>query len=734
MEKCCKMRKRIWASFAGILLIISLAVFLSGKPAYGFAADGSGKTVLAFTSDIHNSEENTAANRLDNWLDKVENKCGDIDVMSFCGDMGSARAQETAFWTYTSRVMDVVENKSISDVYTTGNHEFYNGKFTETENVVRGKYQVGEVGEEGRNFIIYCLGTDNWNDHKDNYPETQIEDLAADLNSLGNDKPIIILTHFPLHTFGTGNRPRQTENADRIIDTLNDAADSGKKIVLLWGHNHTVKDTYYDQIYVPGDSIEYKSGSSKELKFYYGAAGCMSDSEYGSGSAFVKGKGLVITINDDNKLTFTYYDANANNVTEGGTYSEIPVQATDMVIDEAVDEGGETIGQTIAAGKKIQLHVYVEPENATRRGLTWSSTDENVATVSPTGLVRGVSEGKARIIATIPATAQTEELYASIEITVTPREKEPVFVLTDKLEPGKNYIIASQKTGTAYALTNVDGSAGATEVRIDGDKITSDNETIIFTTEASGETGVSFRNEENYLQVSMGSMSFEESTPDGRPWLYDADRNLTCQGSRSDYYLYFDGNNYRIGMNRLPTAGTPAGGFPTSGAAAGAMAADESVSREIYLFVETEIPDPEPEPAPEPEKKTAYITYNLGGGTYNGSSADIVETHKDGDVIRIHEAPVRDGYTFSYWKGSEYQPGDSYTVSGDHTFTAVWEANKTDADGSGSGDTGDGTKTGDSGSKPKTGDEGYMFYLVLLLGSAAVLTAMLAARMIKTEK
>ena len=34
---------------------------------------------------------------------------------------------------------------------------------------------------------------------------------------------------------------------------------------------------------------------------------------------------------------------------------------------------------------------------------------------------------------------------------------------------------------------------------------------------------------------------------------------------------------------------------------------------------------------------------------------------------------MREGYIFLYWKGSEYQPGDKYTVTEDHTFEAQWE-------------------------------------------------------------
>lgn len=67
------------------------------------------------------------------------------------------------------------------------------------------------------------------------------------------------------------------------------------------------------------------------------------------------------------------------------------------------------------------------------------------------------------------------------------------------------------------------------------------------------------------------------------------------------------------------------------------------------------------------------ITYDANGGRFNdGTKIKTVEYSVD-ENIKIREAPTRRGYTFTYWKGSEYRPGDDYTVKDNHTFIAQWE-------------------------------------------------------------
>ena len=73
--------------------------------------------------------------------------------------------------------------------------------------------------------------------------------------------------------------------------------------------------------------------------------------------------------------------------------------------------------------------------------------------------------------------------------------------------------------------------------------------------------------------------------------------------------------------------------------------------------------------------RTEYlITFDPNGGTLAGSKDPVSTQHRWGDVITIREEPTRAGYEFLYWEGSEYYPGDQYTVTEDHVFTARWRA------------------------------------------------------------
>ena len=405
------------------------------------------QTVLAFTSDVHNKSTNESAGRLASWIDMVIGQYGKLDFMGFCGDMADANVSEALFWQYSQAVIETVRSKGIQACFTTGNHEYKPGNYKSTTNPVKNEYTLNDFGGQGDDFCIYCLGVDNWDNSTDNYTQDQAAKLNSALNSLSNDKLIIVLAHFPLHSCSGSNFNRQTRNADIIIDALNQAAVNNpsdpaddREIIFLWGHNHTLSDSYYDEIYAPGNSIKYNlSGNSKEIQFYYAAAGCMSDIEYSQGSNNVKGKGLVITVDSSLQPEFAYYNASGNNVTESIIYPPEPVYVSGISLDKTDAE--------VEVGGSIRLTASVIPQDADNQTVYFSSSDETIATVTGGGVVKGISEGSTVI------TAVTADGGYSADCTVR----------VIPAAPKKGYIItiggyALSSTASGDELVNTSGS------------------------------------------------------------------------------------------------------------------------------------------------------------------------------------------------------------------------------------------------------------------------------------
>ncbi|HBQ5645152.1 TPA: Ig-like domain-containing protein [Klebsiella variicola] len=93
----------------------------------------------------------------------------------------------------------------------------------------------------------------------------------------------------------------------------------------------------------------------------------------------------------------------------------------DTVVFEIADPiavTGVTVSPTtasIAEGSTQQLNATIAPSNATNQAITWTSSDEDVATVNANGLVTAVGAGTATITATTSDGSKT----ATSAITVT---------------------------------------------------------------------------------------------------------------------------------------------------------------------------------------------------------------------------------------------------------------------------------------------------------------------------
>ena len=413
--------------------------------------------VLCFTSDTHNMSNNTAANRLGSWLDKVSAKHGGVSLMAFGGDMANAGAGQSDYWTFTKADMQQLDDRNVTGVYTTGNHEHSPGRYSSSStDTAQQKFKISSAGADGAYYRVYCLGSQSSSSSYTN----QVDSLKSYLSSVDNTRPIFIITHFPLHYYNG----RTTTDAKKIIDALNDAVtQNGQTIVFLWGHNHTMSDTYYDQIYGPGgvDSIQYSSSSSNTatIKFYYGGAGCMSDSEYGGGSASVKGKGLAVVITPNRgsgTMEFHYYDENLNDVTESNSIKSVSVTLGDPIAVTGVTISPASV--SVKERETVQLTATVSPSDASNKAVTWSSNNTGVATVSETGLVRGVKEGTATITVTTVDGSYTASRTVNVTYNDNPSVEETIDITPSTSNPEQSLSI---NVGDTLVINVENGSSNS---------------------------------------------------------------------------------------------------------------------------------------------------------------------------------------------------------------------------------------------------------------------------------
>ena len=122
------------------------------------------------------------------------------------------------------------------------------------------------------------------------------------------------------------------------------------------------------------------------------------------------------------------------------------------------------------------------------------------------------------------------------------------YVLTDKLVDGKEYLIVSANSGSAYALTNPGGSAngvsmGSTAVKIVDGKIVLDNAAAVWTVTASG-TYFNITNGNDYLEGKSGKVSiFNKLNYSNRGWAY-TDGQLQHKGGDNTYTVYYDSDAF----------------------------------------------------------------------------------------------------------------------------------------------------------------------------------------------
>lgn len=272
---------------------------------------------IAVISDVHNSTDNVTANRVTTWLNGISTKIGaDFDLLVAGGDYarGDNSLSGTSYWNATQAVLDAINSNTHikgSKTFLAGNHEWtvFNGgdmaNYRATNTTAQKiKIDTGEIAKTDK-YIVYAFGATQG---EQSFNTTDITNLGTYLSKAPTDVPIFIISHYPLHSFGT----RATTNAASLISVLNTYG-ATRNIYFFWGHNHSSGDTNYGQI------MTEKIGST-DINFTYCPMGAMTDTSDSFSGGTVQEKGVIITI-DNGTVTLDFYDVNLNRI--GGTSDPI---------------------------------------------------------------------------------------------------------------------------------------------------------------------------------------------------------------------------------------------------------------------------------------------------------------------------------------------------------------------------------------------------------------------------
>jgi len=225
--------------------------------------------------------------------------------------------------------------------------------------------------------------------------------------------------------------------------------------------------------------------------------------------------------------------------------------------------GGETVSvtgvslntnsTTVEEGKDVTLTATVAPSNATNQGVSWTTSDSSIATVSG-GIVTGVSEGSATITVTTSDGGYTATCLVTVaegsgggEMTWTK--------VTDSsdLSAGDKVVIVASDYDYALSTTQNTNNRGRTAVTKAGDTVSWDGSDVQELTLAAGSVSSTFAfgtgsgylyaagsgSGKNYLKTQNSideNASFTVSISNGVA-------TLTAQGSNTNNLLKYNSNN-----------------------------------------------------------------------------------------------------------------------------------------------------------------------------------------------
>ena len=236
-------------------------------------------------------------------------------------------------------------------------------------------------------------------------------------------------------------------------------------------------------------------------------------------------------------------------ITATSTYDNTKIDTCEVSVSQGtISVTGVTISseaETMAPDASLPLSATVEPEGATNKNVTWSSSDTDVATVSGSGLVVAKAEGTA----TITVTTEDGGYTAQCEITVsTPA---PVSSSTYSLYSGTitagDYIVYYD--GKAMKSTVSSNKLSYEEVTPTNGNIIDPDNSIVWTISPSDNYWTLYSSSANKFAASTGTKNqarlLEDGTDDKSLWTVTG--NSTYEFANK--YNYAQNVNYTLREN-----------------------------------------------------------------------------------------------------------------------------------------------------------------------------------------
>ena len=180
---------------------------------------------------------------------------------------------------------------------------------------------------------------------------------------------------------------------------------------------------------------------------------------YNEAVATVDTNGLVTAI-ALGEATITATTTDGSDLSASCKVTVVPVLAMSIELDKTELDAMEMT--------EFQLNATVLPENTTNKGVVWTSSDNEIASVDETGLVKMLRVGSVVITAT---TVDGSNLSASCHITIVVGiddvEGDNVIVATI----GDNIVVKNAQLGSNVRVYAADGSIITSEVATDGDVV-----------------------------------------------------------------------------------------------------------------------------------------------------------------------------------------------------------------------------------------------------------------------